>query len=261
MEENKSKEIRTTMNLVPFLIICPLTFLAGLVDSIAGGGGLISLPAFLLSGLPAHIAIGSNKLSSAIGTTVSTTRYCKNGYFHKKLALPTILAALAGSAIGARLVLFTSDAVLKKMMLVALPIVAICVLTDKKKVEETFSSPEGKTFFFLVLGAFIIGMYDGFYGPGTGTFLFLILTRIGHMDAKTASGNVKLINLSSNIAALSTFLINGNVHIIYGLAGAVFCLTGHYIGSGLVMKNGMKVIRPIVIVVLILLFIKLLSGQ
>lgn len=249
------------MNIIPFLIICPLTFLAGLVDSIAGGGGLISLPAFLLSGLPAHIAIGSNKLSSSIGTTVSTARYCKNGYFNKKIVPFSILAALAGSFIGARLVLFTSDAVLKKMMLVALPIVAFCVLTDKTSTENTSVEPEGKTALIIYIGAFVIGIYDGFYGPGTGTFLFLILTRLAHMDAKTASGNVKLINLSSNLAAISTFLINGNVNIVYGLAGALFCLTGHYIGSGLVMKNGIKIIRPIVIFVLILLFIKLLSGN
>lgn len=249
------------MNIIPFLIICPLTFLAGLVDSIAGGGGLISLPAFLLAGLPAHIAIGSNKLSSSIGTTVSTTRYCKNGFFNKKIAIPTILAALLGSFIGARLVLFTSDVVLKRMMLVALPIVAFAVLTDKKTTDENGITPEGNLLLIIILGSFLIGLYDGFYGPGTGTFLFLLLTRIGKMDAKTASGNVKLINLSSNIAAISTFLINGNVHIAYGLAGALFCLTGHYIGSGLVMKNGIKIIRPIVIFVLILLFIKLLSGN
>lgn len=253
--------MQTIMNIIPFLIVCPLTFLAGLIDSIAGGGGLISLPAFLLAGLPAHIAIGSNKLSSSIGTTVSTIRYCKNGYFNKKIALPTIFAALIGSFIGARLVLFTSDAILKKMMLVALPIVAVCVLTDKKSTDEKTVSPEGFTILLICIGALLIGMYDGFYGPGTGTFLFLLLTRIGHIDAKTASGNVKLINLSSNIAAISTFLINGNVHIAYGLAGAAFCLTGHYIGSGLVMKNGIKIIRPIVIVVLVLLFIKLLTGN
>ncbi len=249
------------MNIIPFLIICPLTFLAGLVDSIAGGGGLISLPAFLLSGLPAHIAIGSNKLSSTIGTTVSTTRYCKNGYFNKKLAIPTILVALIGSFLGARLNLLTDDAILKKVMLFALPIVAICVLTDKKQTEETGITPEGFLFFIVCFGSFLIGLYDGFYGPGTGTFLFLLLTRIGHLDSKTASGNVKLINLSSNIAALFTYLFTGNVNILYGLAGAVFCLSGHYIGSGLVMKNGIKVIRPIVIVVLALLFIKLLTGN
>lgn len=102
------------MNLIPFLIICPLTFLAGLVDAIGGGGGLISLPAFLLAGLPPHAAIATNKISSSVGTTVSTARYCKNGFFNRVLALPGILLALCGSFLGARLLLHTDDAMLKK---------------------------------------------------------------------------------------------------------------------------------------------------
>lgn len=249
------------MNLIPFLIICPLTFLAGLVDSIAGGGGLISLPAFLLAGLPAHIAVGTNKLSSTIGTTVSTARYCKNGYFDKKIVIPSIICALAGSSIGARLLLITSDAILKKMMIILLPVVAVLVLTNKKEAAFDTDFPEKKRLIIVCCSAFLIGTYDGFYGPGTGTFLFLALTRFAHIDARTASGNVKLINISSNLAALLAFLVNGNVNVIYGLSGALFCLCGHWVGSGLVIKNGIKIIRPIIIIVLILLFIKLIIGQ
>ena len=113
----------------------------------------------------------------------------------------------------------------------------------------------------VCISAFLIGIYDGFYGPGTGTFLLLALTRLARMDVRTASGNVKMINLSSNIAALFTFLFSGQVLFAPGLAGAAFCLAGHYIGSGLVMKNGTKIVRPIIIIVLILLFIKVISGN
>ncbi|MDO5538868.1 MAG: sulfite exporter TauE/SafE family protein [Eubacteriales bacterium] len=249
------------MNLIPFLIICPLTFLAGLVDSIGGGGGLISLPAFLLAGLPPHTAIATNKLASSVGTTVSATRYCKNGFFDKAPALPGIIFALCGSSIGARLVLHTSDAVLKKMMLIILPVVAVIVLLNKKEPEYDSSFPASKRIFIVCISAFIIGIYDGFYGPGTGTFLLLALTHMAHMDIRTASGNVKLINLSSNIAALATFLFGGHVNLIYGMTGALFCLTGHYIGSGLVMKSGSKIVRPVIILVLILLFAKVISGN
>lgn len=247
------------MNIIPFFIICPLTFLAGLVDSIGGGGGLISLPAFLLAGLPPHTAIATNKLASSVGTTVSTARYCKNGFFDRALALPGILLALLGSSIGARLVLHTSDVILKKMMLVVLPVVAVIVLLNKKEPENDLSFPASKRMLIVCVSAFLIGIYDGFYGPGTGTFLLLALTHMAHMDIRTASGNVKLINLSSNIAALATFLFGGQVNFAYGTAGAVFCLTGHYIGSGLVMKNGSRIVRPIIILVLVLLFIKVIS--
>ena len=241
-----------------FFIICPLTFLAGLVDSIGGGGGLISLPAFLMAGLPPHNAIATNKLASSVGTTISTARYCKNGFFNKKLALPSILMALFGSFLGAKLVLVASDEFLKKIMFIILPIVAVIVLLEKKEPEYDFSFPASRRMLVVCGSAFLIGIYDGFYGPGTGTFLLLVLTHIARMDVRTASGNVKLINLSSNISALLTFLVNGQVNVVYGMAGAVFCLAGHYIGSGLVIKNGSKIVRPIIIFVLILLFIKVL---
>lgn len=249
------------MNLIPFLIICPLTFLAGLVDSIGGGGGLISLPAFLLAGLPPHNAIATNKLASSVGTTVSTIRYCRHGYFDKLLALPGIVLALCGSALGARLVLHTSDVLLKRMMPFILPVVALIVLLKKKEPEYDRSFPASKRMLIVCISAFSLGLYDGFYGPGTGTFLLLALTSIARMDIRTASGTVKLINLASNAAALFTFLFSGRVNIIYGIAGALFCLTGHYIGSGLVMKNGSKIVRPAIILVLVLLFLKVISGN
>ena len=248
------------MNPYAFFIICPFTFLAGLVDSIGGGGGLISLPAFLLAGLSPHSAIATNKLSSSVGTTVSTARYCKNGFYDKILILPSILLALLGSFLGARMVLLTSDTFLKKMMLVILPIVAVIVLLEKKDPEYDSSFPASKRMLIVCISAFLIGIYDGFYGPGTGTFLLLCLTRIARMDIRTASGNVKLINLSSNLAALTAFLFSGYVNLVYGIAGALFCLAGHYIGSGLVIKNGIKIVRPVIILVLILLFIKIISG-
>lgn len=248
------------MNFIPYLIVCPLTFLAGLVDSIAGGGGLISLPAFLFAGLPMHAAIATNKLSSAVGTTVSTARYCKNGFFDRWIAIPSIVLALVGSTLGAKLVLLVSDKYLRWLLIALLPVVAAAVFLDKGDSSADLSFSVSKRTAIACIAALLIGMYDGFYGPGTGTFLLLALTKLAHMDVRTASGNVKLINLSSNIAALVTFLFSGHVNIPLGLAGAVFCLTGHYMGSGLVMKNGTRIVRPIIIVVLILLFFKIIFG-
>lgn len=249
------------MNFIPFLIVCPLTFLAGLVDSIAGGGGLISLPAFLFAGLPMHSAIATNKLSSSIGTSVSTVRYCKNGFFDRKIALPSIALALVGAVIGARLVLLVDDKYLRWLLIAVLPIVAAAVFLDKSGDNADAFFPAGRRMAVACAAALLIGMYDGFYGPGTGTFLLLALTRFAHMDVRTASGNVKLINLSSNAAALITFLLHGQVRLALGLSSAVFCFIGHYIGSGLVMKSGNKIVKPIILVVLILLFFKIIFGS
>lgn len=245
-----------------YMIVCPLVFLAGFVDSIAGGGGLISLPAYLAAGIPAHLAIGTNKLSSTMGTVISTARYAKNGYIKVKLSLLAALFAVIGSALGAHLSLLSSERLLKGMLLVILPVVAFYVLKNKNMDEagEISGLPEKKTLFIAMAAALVIGCYDGFYGPGTGTFLLLVLTGFAKMDIRSASGTTKVINLSSNIAALVTFLINGKVLIPLGLVSGLFCITGHYLGSGLVVKNGLKVVRPVVLAVLACLFLKIIKG-
>lgn len=250
------------VELYMYFIVCPLVFLAGFVDAIAGGGGMISLPAYLLAGIPAHASIATNKLSSAIGTAVSTYRYCKRGYVDWLFAIPSVILALIGSYLGASLALMTTDGVLKVMLLVVLPVVAIYVMKNK-----SFEGKKGLNLSrkaALTLGsffAFAIGLYDGFYGPGTGTFLLLLFTGVLGMDVLTASGNVKLVNLASNVAALVTYIFHGKVIFSLGLVAAVFSIAGHYAGSGMVMKNGMKVVRPIILIVIGLLFIKVLTGM
>lgn len=247
--------------LYTYFIVCPMVFLAGFVDAIAGGGGMISLPAYLLAGIPAHASIATNKMSSAIGTAVSTFRYCKKGYVDWLFAVPSVIFALAGSYIGASLALLTRDAVLKIVLLVVLPIVAVYVLKNKSfQPSDRFHLSRKGAFVLGSLLSFGIGMYDGFYGPGTGTFLLLAFTTVLGMDVLQASGNVKLVNLASNVAALVTFLLNGKVVIRLGLVAAIFSIAGHYAGSGMVMKNGTRIVRPIILVVIVLLFIKVISG-
>lgn len=245
-----------------FLIVCPLVFLGGLVDSIAGGGGLISLPAYLMAGLPPHFAIGTNKLSSAFGTAVATARYCKNKFVDWGVAIPSVILALIGSTIGANIALLVDEKIMKYILVIILPLVAIYVLWGKtlKVTSEENTIPRKKVYLIACLASFIVGAYDGFYGPGTGSFLILIYTSLAKMDIKKASGNTKLVNLASNIAALVTFLINGKIVFLLGLTAAVFGIAGNYIGSGLVIKNGHKVIRPIILIVLALLFIKVITD-
>jgi len=245
-----------------FLIVCPLIFLAGLIDSIAGGGGLISLPAYFIAGLPPHYAIGTNKLSSSFGTAIATIRYCKNKLVDWGIAIPSILLALIGSTIGANLALLLNEKYLKYILFFILPVVGFYVLrsktfTDKIKAEPL---PRKKVYLIACLASFIIGTYDGFYGPGTGTFLILIYTGLARMDIRIASGNTKLVNLSSNIAAVVTFILGGKILFLLGITAALFSIAGNYIGSGLVLKNGHKIIRPIILVVITLLFIKIITG-
>jgi uncharacterized membrane protein YfcA len=243
--------------MLPFLIVCPLVFLAGFVDSIAGGGGLISLPAYLLSGVPAHMAVATNKLSSATGTAVSTGRFLKSGYVPLKLALPAAGMALIGSTLGANISMILPENVLKGMLLLVLPVVAFYVLRNKNMGADDRPQHTPKQLLCIAMGAaLVIGVYDGIYGPGTGTFLLLVLTGLGRMDLKSAAGTTKVINLSSNVAALVTFILHGQVYWALGLTASVFSIAGHYTGAGLVQKDGSKVVRPVVLTVLAILFIK-----
>lgn len=248
-----------------YLIVCPLVFLAGLVDSIAGGGGLISLPAYFISGVPAHMALGTNKLSSAVGTVISTVRLLRHGYLDGRavMAVSAAAAALAGSALGAHLALLVPDEVIRHLMIAVLPVVAYYVLRNKdlgEKPERPDITPRRQTAIAVAAG-FLIGGYDGFYGPGTGTFLILVLTGVAGMELRTAAAETKVINLASNVAALITFVAAGNVYYPLGLAAGVCSVAGHYLGAGLVVSNGRRIVRPVVLLVLAILFIKILSGN
>ncbi|MBS6914551.1 MAG: TSUP family transporter [Clostridium sp.] len=250
------------ITLVQYLIVCPLVFLAGLMDSIAGGGGLISLPAFMIAGIPAHLSLGSNKMCSVMGTVVSTARFAKNGFINFKTSVWFAVAALIGSSIGSHLILMVSEGIIEKLMLVILPVVAVYVLWNKNLGDDSKAGTisAGRKFAVSLAAAFIVGAYDGFYGPGTGTFLILILTGAARYTMKEAAGTTKVINLASNAAAFATFLLNGKVLIPLGFISGLFCILGHYIGSGLVLTNGKKIVRPVVLIVLVILFVKVLMG-
>ena len=234
-------------------LVCLGVFCASFMDAIGGGGGIISLPTYLLAGLPMHFALGTNKLSSCIGTVASTVRYVKNGYVDWFLGIPSIVLALVGAHLGTRLHLAMDEQYLKLVLLFVLPVIAVILLRKKDLPEarKPLNEPLRRA---IIWGASLVfGAYDGFYGPGTGTFLLLTFCYLAKIDVRTASGNVKLVNLSSNVGALATSLLAGKVLIPLGLICAVFSVSGQYLGAGLALKNGSRIIRPVILVVIILL--------
>ncbi len=245
---------------VVLLIGCGV-FLASFMDAIAGGGGIISVPTYLLAftGLPTYFALGTNKLSSAIGTVFSTARFVKNKCVNWALAIPSIVLAPLGAAGGTWLQHHTPDTILKYLLLIVLPTVAVFTLRNRAWPDEPGAIPFAKQAAIVWAASLIIGAYDGYYGPGTGTFLMLIFIRFAKLDTRTAAGNVKIVNLSSNIGSLFTAWQAGYVFWGVGLIAAAFSIAGHYIGAGLAIKNGSKIVRPTVVVVLILLTVKILS--
>ncbi len=246
------------ITLETFLIVCPFLFLAGLIDAIGGGGGLISLPAYLIAGLPPHAAVATNKLSSACGTTLATCRFIRNGLVNLRLAIPSVIAAIIGSSIGANISLLITEDIMLYIMVAILPICAFLVLNKKLFHDDGSDSVtlDKRTYITATVAAFIIGMYDGFYGPGTGTFLIIAFTIFTKLSIKTANAQAKVINLTSNITSLTVFLLNGEVVFSIGLAAAACNMLGGYIGAGLVMKNGSKIVKPSITIVLVLLALK-----
>lgn len=236
------------------LIICPLIFLSGFIDSIAGGGGLISLPAFTALGLPPKMVLGCNKFSAVWGTMISTFNFFKSKKIHKETILISVVSSLIGSWLGTNLALIIEDIYLKYFLIVMLPLIAIFILTRKDFGEPKPNNFSSKKILILAgIASFFIGGYDGFFGPGTGTFLILVFTSVLGFDIVTASGNAKVINLSSNIASCVVLIYHGEVYYTIAIPAAIFGILGNYIGSKLAINKGKKIIKPIFVVVLGLL--------
>ena len=243
---------------VTYLIVCPLVFLAGLIDSVAGGGGLISLPAYMAAGLSPLQAAGTNKLSACLGTVASTTRFVRDRKIDWKAGVFAALGAFPGSWLGALLQQHIPQETIRVLMIVAIPLVAVVVLRKKNMdgrliVTENFYRPLA---FAIGLA---IGFYDGLIGPGTGTFLILMFTMMLGMEAVMASGTAKVVNLTSNVAALCSYLTNEPQNVLFALAlPAALCgIAGNWIGASLTVKKGVGFIRWMLLVVLVLLLAKM----
>ena len=251
----------TISPLMLVFLMC-MTGFAGFVDSAAGGGGLISLPAYLFAGLPAHYTYGTNKFSAACGTPFATAQFFQKGAMNIKVGLLAAAGSFVGSALGSHIVLLLSDEALRAMMLVILPIAAVLILwrrnlPDENRDDGTLTAQKAVLALAIGLG---IGLYDGIFGPGTGTFAIIAFTTLMGFDLRTANGNGKVLNLASNYASLDTYLMNGLVVFSVGIPCAVSGIVGNLLWSQFALKNGAKFIRPMMLVVLVLLLGKIVSA-
>ena len=232
---------------------------AGFIDSVAGGGGLITVPALLLAGLPPQMALGTNKLQSSFGSITSSYHYIKGGKADLKTARTGIIFTFIGAGTGTILVQVTSNEFLQKLIPFLLMGVLVYLLVSPKAGEIEREKRMSAKWFYVIFGL-AIGFYDGFFGPGTGAFwVILIVFFLGHEMVK-ATAYTKIMNFTSNITALIFFLIGGKILFLPGLAMGAGEVIGAKIGSGMVIKNGVKFIKPffysIVIIIIISLFYK-----
>ena len=229
--------------MMAFLML--MTGFAGFVDSAAGGGGLISLPAYLFAGLPPHYTYATNKFSAACGTTFATASFFKSGAMNVKVGVLAAIGSFAGSALGAHIVLLLSDEMLRTMMFIILPVAAVIILWQRNLPDE--NRDDGT----LDLKKLLLG---------TGTFAIIAFTTLMGFDLRTANGNGKVLNLASNYASLFTYLMNGLVVFHIGIPCAISNILGNLLGSHFALKKGARFIRPMMLVVLVLLLGKLISD-
>lgn len=241
------------------LIVCPLIFLGAFVDSIAGGGGLITLPAYMMAGLPVHLAAGTNKVVAGSGTLMAVFRFFRSGKIRIRVALCAGLGSLTGGFIGAEIAKLLPGSLLKGMMLVALPMMAIFLTVKKDFGQDTTVQKEisvrKEVAISLAIGL-AIGLYDGIIGPGTGTLLIMAFTAFLSMEMVTASGCAKVANLASNIASATSYIMGGFVMWSLAVPALVCSMAGAYCGSQYAIRGGGKKIRNMIFVVLGLMFVK-----
>jgi len=246
-----------------YLIVLPVVFLAGLVDSIAGGGGLLSVPAYMAAGLPPHYVLGNNKFSSSFGTLFACRRYHQHGLIDVRVALLSAFFALIGSFLGTSAVLLLRPDFLRILLIILIPLVAALTLANRSLGRENRSQHQSRQrkYSLAALAALLIGFYDGFFGPGTGMFLIFFYTLVLKYDFVTANANTKVVNLASNVAAVITFIINGKIIYAIGIPAACAGVAGNLLGAKLVIKKGSAIIRPIFIFTMALLFAKILYDM
>ncbi len=244
------------VSLSMYLIVLPMVFLAAVVDAIAGGGGLISLPAYTLAGLNYDFASGNNKFSSTFGTLMAAVRYARSGKILAVPALVTAALALPGSWLGTRAAMALGNRVMHVFMVFAIPAVGVLVLF-RGKGPETSRPVTPRQYPVCAAIGLAVGFYDGFFGPGTGTLLIVLFTWLLGMDMVTASATCKPVNLASNVASLVTRVAAGNV--LYALAVPAVCCSvlGGWLGAKLALTRGARLIRWVMLGVLALLTVRL----
>jgi uncharacterized protein len=245
------------LHLILFLFVAG--FIAGFIDSIAGGGGMITIPAMLIAGIPPLEALGTNKLQSLFGSGSASLTYARHGHVDLKEQLPMALMSALGSVFGALLATVVPADALKGMLPFLLIAIAI-YFGLKPNVGDIERHRRISAFLFTLTFVPLIGFYDGVFGPGTGSFFMLGFVSLAGYGILKATAHTKFLNFGSNLGAFIVFMLHGVVLWKVGLIMGVGQFLGAHIGSHYAMAKGAKIIKPLLVVVSIALAIRLLAD-
>jgi uncharacterized membrane protein YfcA len=241
------------------ILLSLMSFLAGFIDSIAGGGGLILIPSLLLAGIPPQAALGTNKFAAIFGTSTALANFMKNGKVIWKIAGFGLAFSVIGSVIGTKAILYFDQNTTAKLIVMMLPITAIVTFFPKRQLKTSISDfSKRDLYLYTPLLCLIVGFYDGFFGPGTGTFLIFGLYIFLGLHLINASAISKVFNLASNVGSFVTFAFADKVLYDIGIPIAISNLVGGYFGSILAIKKGQRFIKISLLIVFGILFITLM---
>ncbi|MBS6286192.1 MAG: TSUP family transporter [Campylobacter concisus] len=244
-------------DLLSYALFFVAAFLGGFIDAIAGGGGLITLPAIMAMGVPPHLALGTNKLQGVFGSFTATLNFTKKGLIDYKECFVGIVFTFIGAAIGATLILFLNANFLKIIIPFLLIAIFIYTLFMPKIGESDRAAKMNERLFYVIFGL-MLGFYDGFFGPGAGSFWMFAMVALIGLNLKKAVAHTKALNFTSNIVALGVFMAGGQILWLVGFLMAVGQILGAYFGSNLVIKKEVKFIRTMFLIVVAATICKLL---
>ncbi|MGC9043815.1 MAG: sulfite exporter TauE/SafE family protein [Myxococcota bacterium] len=250
---------------INFILLIILIFLGGFVDSIAGGGGIITLPAYFAFGIPPHIALGTNKFSGFFGTLFASIKYLRNNAVNIRIAIIATISSIIGSAIGSKVATLMSEEIIHYVVLIITPSVLIFfllkdVVIPNRKIKRTIEKSI-RTDIYSAITGLLIGFYDGFFGPGTGTFLTIAFNSLIGLELIIASGTARLCNLGSNFGSLVIFLSNNKVLFPLAIFTAVSGIAGNILGSTIALEKKEKIIKPLLSLTMILLIFEILRKR
>lgn len=231
------------------IFLCIMGFVAAFVDAIAGGSGLITIPAYMIAGLNPHVLLGTNKFASVAGTAMSTFTFAKSKRINWNLMLRLLPLSFIGAAIGVYSVLRLDSSILEPLILVILIGVGIYSVVKKDiGLQDHYDGFNTSTLIQGGIFALILGFYDGFFGPGTGSFIIFSLIKIFGFSFVNASSNSKVLNLGSNFMSLVLFAINGKIDYLIGFPVAISMMLGAMVGSRTAIERGNRFVKPIFII-------------
>ncbi len=251
-------EFELTLQIASLLFATAL--IAGFIDSIAGGGGLLTIPALMWAGVPPVAALGTNKLQACAGSFSATVYFVRHGVIKLKQMRLSFMCSFLGAAVGA----FCVQQIDTELLTLILPFLMLGIggyFLFSKKLNDSESEQLLTPAVFAFTAALAVGFYDGFFGPGTGSFFALAFVTLYGFGLAKATAHAKLLNFSTNIAALSVFIVSGQVFWTIGFVMMAGGIIGANIGSRLVLTKGTQIIRPLVVVMSLAMSIKLLMDQ